>query len=221
VHSTELVPFLLENDEKLKDPKNVANDFNKFFLTIAEKLNMQQVEQSDAISFLKDAFPGNFPSIKIIPITEAEIKSIIHFLKPKKSTGYDEITSKILKACASLISHPLSYICNHSLDTGIFPDQLKIAVVKPLYKKDKTSMTNYRPISLLTVFSKVFKNAMHSRLSHHLHTNNILVSEQHGFKKGISTEIAAFRLTNSVFKSINQKMHIGGIFCDLTKALIV
>jgi hypothetical protein len=63
----------------------VANAFNKFFLTIAEKLNMQQVEKADAISILKDAFPGNFPSIKIIPITEAEIKSIIHSLKLKKS----------------------------------------------------------------------------------------------------------------------------------------
>jgi hypothetical protein len=84
VYSTELVPSLLENDEKLQDPKNVANAFNKFFLTIAEKLNMQQVEKWDAISFLKDAFPGNFPSIKIIPITEVEIKSIRHALKPKK-----------------------------------------------------------------------------------------------------------------------------------------
>jgi hypothetical protein len=61
-------------------------------------------------------------------------------------------------------------------------------------------MTNYRPVSLVTVFSKVFKKAMHNRLSHHLHTNNILVSEQHGFKKGISTENAVFRLTDSVFK---------------------
>jgi hypothetical protein len=69
----------------------VANAFNKFLLTIAEKLNMQQVEKGDAISFLKNAFPGTFPSIKIILITEAEIKSIIHSLKSKKSTGYDEV----------------------------------------------------------------------------------------------------------------------------------
>jgi hypothetical protein len=74
VHSTELVPSLLKNDEKLKDTKNVANAFNKFFLTTAAKLNLQQVEKADAISFLKDEFPGNFLSIKIIPITEAEIK---------------------------------------------------------------------------------------------------------------------------------------------------
>jgi hypothetical protein len=59
---------------------------------------------------------------------------------------------------------------------------------------------------------------MYNRVSHHLHTNNILVSEQHGFKKGISTENAVFRLTGSVFKSIIQKIHVGGIFCDLTKA---
>jgi hypothetical protein len=79
-------------------------------------------------------------------------------------------------------------------------------------------MTNYRPISLLTVFSKVFEKAMHSRLTQHLHTNNILVTEQHGFRNGISTENATFKLTDSVFTSINQKMHVGGIFCDLTKA---
>jgi hypothetical protein len=78
-------------------------------------------------------------------------------------------------------------------------------------------MTNYRPVSLVTVSSKVFEKAMHSRLSHHLQTNNILVLEQHGFKKGISTENAVFRLTDSVFKSIYQKMLVGGIFCDLTK----
>jgi hypothetical protein len=207
------------SNEELTDPKNVANAFNTFFLTITEQLNIQQVENGDAVLFLEDSFPGNFPSMKRIPITEAEIKSIIHSLKPKKSSCYDEITSKILKACASLISHPLSYICNHSLHTCVFPDRLKIAVVKPLNKKgDKTSMTNYRPISLLTVVSKVFEKAMHSRLSQHLHTNNILVKEQHGFRKRKSTENATFRLTDSVLTSINQKMHVGGIFCDLAKA---
>jgi hypothetical protein len=68
------------------------------------------------------------------------------------------------------------------------------------------------------VFSKVFQKAMHSRLSQHLHTNNILVPEQHGFTKGTSTENAAFRLTDSIFKSLHQKIHVGGIFYDLAKA---
>jgi hypothetical protein len=60
---------------------------------------------------------------------------------------------------------------------------------------------------------------MHSRLSHHLYTNNILVPEQHAFRKGMSTEDAAFKLTDSVFRSLNQKLHVGKSFCDLSKAL--
>jgi hypothetical protein len=71
------------NDEKLKDPKNMASAFNNYFITITGKRNIQQIAKGDAFSFLKDSFPGNFPSIKIIPITEAEIKTTIHSLKPK------------------------------------------------------------------------------------------------------------------------------------------
>jgi len=125
----------LVNIGTLKDQTTVANTFNNFFLTASEKLNIHKFEEGDAISFLKDSFPRNFPNINIIPITEAEIKSIISSLKPKNSSGYDEITSKIIKSCASIISLPLSYIYNYSLHTGIFPDRLKFAVVKPLHKK--------------------------------------------------------------------------------------
>jgi hypothetical protein len=219
VHPTEQVPSLVVSSEKLKDPKIMASAFNNFFLMVTEKLNIQKFEKGDALSFLKDLLPENFSGIKIIPITEAVIESVMYSLKPKNSSGYDEINSKILKACASVSSHSLSFICNHSVYKGIFPDCLKIAVVKPLYKKgDKTNMTNYRPISLLKGFSKVFEKAMHSRLSQHLHTNNILVPEQHGFRKSVSTENAAFRLTDSVFKFLNQKIHAGEIFCDPLKA---
>jgi hypothetical protein len=117
------------------------------------------------------------------------MKSIILFLKSKNSSGYDEITSKILKACAPLISQPLSHIYNHSLDTGVLPDHPKISIGKPLFKKGgKTSIRNYRPFSLLMVFSSLEK-VMYNRLSHHMHTNNILVTEQFGFRQGKSREI--------------------------------
>jgi hypothetical protein len=80
-------------------------------------------------------------------------------------------------------------------------------------------VTFYRPVSLLTVFSKVLKKTVHSRLSQHLHTNNILVTEWYGITKEISTENAARGLTGSLFKSSNQKMHVGGVFCDLAKLI--
>jgi hypothetical protein len=78
-------------------------------------------------------------------------------------------------------------------------------------------MPNYRPVLLLTTFSKLLDKVMHSRLSHYLQTNNTLFPELFGFRKGISTENAAFKLIDSVLKSVNQNMHIGGIFCDLAK----
>jgi hypothetical protein len=98
------------------------------------KSKLTSGSESDVISFLKEAFPRKFPHTKTIPVTETEIKIVIHSLKAKNSSGYDRITSKIIKVCASLISHPLTHICNHPLFTGIFPDCLKISVVQPLYK---------------------------------------------------------------------------------------
>jgi hypothetical protein len=110
--------------------------------------------------------------MRIIPITESDIKSIIPSLKPNKLSDYNEVTSEILK----YLHLPLSYIYNYSLHTGIFSDQIKIAVVKPLYKKeDKTCMTNYKTFSVITVFSKILEKTMPSRLSQHMHTDNILV----------------------------------------------
>jgi hypothetical protein len=78
-------------------------------------------------------------------------------------------------------------------------------------------MSNYRPISLLTTFSKVVENVIYNRISHYLKANNILVSEQYGFRKGITTRNAHFKLTVSTLKLLNQKVHVGRIFCDLAK----
>jgi hypothetical protein len=80
----EQVPTLLSNDEKLKNLTNAANTFNNLLTTIIEKLNSKQMERGDDVSNLKDSFPGNFGSIKIIPITEGEIKSIMHSLNKTK-----------------------------------------------------------------------------------------------------------------------------------------
>jgi hypothetical protein len=108
--------------------------------------------------------------------------------------------------CISLIGQPLSHIYNQSLYTGILPDRLKLSMVKLLFKKgDKTSTTNCRAISLLTVFLKVLEKVVYNRLSQCTRTNNILVPEQFGFTQGSSTENAALKLTDSVFKSVNQK----------------
>jgi hypothetical protein len=97
---------------------------------------MHQAGKEDAITLLKDSFPRKFLAIKLIPTIEAETKSIIHSLKSKNSSSYDEITTKILKECSSQISLPPSYICNHSMCTGIFPNHLKISTANHCSKKE-------------------------------------------------------------------------------------
>jgi len=113
-----------------------------------------------------------------------EITSIIKSLKTKNSFGYDEISTKLLKISVTYISSPLTYICNKSISTGIFPEQLKYSIIKPLYKKgDKTDPSNYRLISLLTSFSKVLEKALCNRQIEYLNKNNILNAQQFGFRK--------------------------------------
>jgi hypothetical protein len=85
-----------------------------------------------------------------------------------------------------------------------------------LYKKgDKSQSTNYRPISLLTSFSKVLEKAITIQLLKHVHENNILAEEQFGFRTQISTDTAIYMLLNKILKTLNSKNLIGGIFCDL------
>jgi hypothetical protein len=80
-------------------------------------------------------------------------------------------------------------------------------------------MSNYRQILLLTSFSKVFEKVVYNKLHYHIKINNILTNEQYGFRNNSYSEIASYNLINNILKAPNNKMWVGGIFCDLTKAL--
>jgi hypothetical protein len=107
-----------------------------------------------------------------IPVSEVEVRSIIKSLKSKGTPGYDGISSKILKQCASTVIKPLTYICNLSLITETSPERCKLAIVRPIYKKGNHSeMNNYTPVSVLTTASKVLEKVMLSRLFQHIDSN--------------------------------------------------
>ena len=118
-------------------------------------------------------------------------KKIICNLKPKSSAGYDNISTKFLKEIENVILRPLSIIINESLCTGIFPDELKIAKVIPLYKKDDDrSFGNYRPISLLSSISKFFERVAFNQLYENFKSNSLLYESEYRFRKLQSTELA-------------------------------
>jgi len=94
-----------------------------------------------------------------------EIASFIQKLKSSNALGTDEITIKVVKTVANIIANPLSHLINNYLETGIFPSALKLSKVIPIFKTgDQNILSNYRPILLLQVFSKVFDKDIFQRL---------------------------------------------------------
>ena len=201
--------------------------FNKYFLSVSENI-IQEIRCDDKLNHNSSKKPNDYlsnllnkpiPSIRFKNTSTKEIERIINSLKTKESSGYDEISTKILKKSAPFISSPLSYIFNKSMLAGTFPNRLKYAIVKPLFKKgDRENVANYRPISLLTLFSKVFEKIIYKRILKHVETNNILVDEQYGFRTSSSTDKASYKLIDNILNALNNKIMVGGIFCDLQKA---
>jgi hypothetical protein len=153
------------------------------------------------------------------PITENEVEKAAKALKNKLSTGIDEIPDCVVKQCTKVLKRPLTNIYNASLESGIFPDQLKVAEVIPLYKKgDRKDIGNYRPIALLSVFSKLLEKLMYNRVISGIEQNKIITEAQHGFKIKRSTKTALEFFIESTQEAIERKMNPIGIFLDLTKA---
>ena len=108
---------------------------------------------------------------------------------------------------------------NPSFHNGIFTDILKLARVFPIFKSgDSCSVSNYTPISILPVLSKIFERCVAQRLMNFLLTFNLISSDQFGFRKGKSTNDAFIKLTEYIYRSLNNKEHCRGIFIDLRKA---
>ena len=135
------------------------------------------------------------------------------------SCGCDEVPTTLLKLCSYFISSPLNYICNRTLFTGVFPDRLKYVIIRPPFKKgNKNDMSNCRPISILTSFSKMFEKVMQTGLLKHLTDHNTLSKEQNGFRTKLKTDNATYQLTNEIPNALNNNLLTGSIFCDLEKA---
>ena len=141
-------------------------------------------------------------------------------MKVKNSSGHDNISSKLLKQMAPIIHSALCLIINQSINTGIFPNSLKLAIVKPLFKhKDSEhSFGNYRPISLLTTISKVFERVIFNQLYEYMTINNLFINSQYGFHKKHSTELAALEFVDRIAKDMDKNKVPLSIFIDLSKA---
>ena len=139
--------------------------------------------------------------------------------KAKNSTGHDSLSTKLIKKIAYHISYPMTVLINDSLRSGKFPDKLKIAKVIPLYKKnERDNFDNYRPISLLPVFSKVFEKIVHKQIYEYFQSNNLFYTSQYGFRSKHSTEGAVVEYVDYLKCQIDNGHIPVSVSIDLSKA---
>ena len=157
-------------------------------------------------------------SIFIPHISEQVVVDVINSLN-HSSPGWDELPAQIFKSCIDKYIEPLTYIINKSISDGIFPDEMKIAKIIPIYKAgDKSTISNYRPISVLSLFSKVFEKIMYNHLITFINAHNIMYKYQFGFRKQYSTNHAIISMVERIRNALSSGKIMIGVFLDLRKA---
>ena len=158
-------------------------------------------------------------SMFLQPASVSELDNAIMSLNNYKSLGYDNIRAHFLRSAANYFVFPLSILVNFSFELGCFPNCLKTAKVIPLYKSgDKTLATNYRPISLLTCFSKILEKLIFTRLTNFFDQNSVISTTQYGFRKSHSTSHAVLDVVTTSYDNINDNKYTGLVLLDLKKA---
>lgn len=128
-------------------------------------------------------------SLFLRPVNRNEIIKHINSLKNNCACGLDGIDAKIIKSFHLFIIDPLIHIINLIFKTGKVPSMFKTSVVTPIHKAgDKANISNFRPISVINNFSKIFEKCLKDRLVDFFQKNNVLSNDQYGFRSGMSTE---------------------------------
>lgn len=205
------------NGSIISDNLEVCNLFNNHFSNIGRNL-ANSIPLTDIQNPIEQLHSIR-ESIFLQPCSPNEVLNIIHDLKTNKAPGPDNIPSLILKTNASVFSNILSESFNKIISTGQYPECLKLAKVSPIFKSgDPCLLDNYRPISTLSVFSKVFEVLLVNRLLNFFGRHNLLYKFQYGFRQSCSTETALVELVDFITKEVDCKKIVGALFIDLKKA---
>ena len=208
-HSSQKLSHIFQlNNTTTCDKKVIVNLFNDYFVNLGSNL-AKEIPPSKR-NHLLEGIPHVKESLVLFPTDANEIANVILSIKNTASCGSDQISVAAIKTVSNVISPLLVILINYSIDKGIFPDALKIAKILPIYKiGDNTLISNYRPISILTVFSKVYEKIIQKRLESFLSKHKVLYDMQFGFRKNHSTQHALLTYIDYVTSALdnNQVLH--------------
>ena len=210
------IDYLKVDDKKIKDEKEIAHEVNKYFCSIGTDMvkKIQKPPDFCEIPLLN----RNSETMFLNSTNKFEIDKIIKCLK-NKAKGYDGISTKVIKLISCNLSEPLAHVINLCMSQGIVPDELKIAIVIPIHKDNKKYyISNYRPISLLPVISKIFEKILHSRITNFLNKFNLISKKQFGFLKNLGTTDALAHLSSFLHANLDKSLPTIATFVDLSKA---
>ena len=187
--------------------------FNDFFINIGPTLASKiQITNTNYKEYLCGDYPDSFALFLTTPQEVIKATSRLIFdlcpegveLANKTSAGYDNVSVNLIKKIIYYIAEPLSALISKSFECGIVPDQLKIARVCPIFKSDdQTDFTNYRPISVLLAFSKIFEKLVHTRLMTYLEKHSVLTENQFGFRSNRDTCSAVVDMIDKVTEKLD------------------
>jgi hypothetical protein len=196
-------------------PISAIDNINRYFANIGKDLAAKITHTTPMKT--KMISPSN--SMSLFNTDFDEIERIINRLNNTPAVGWDGIPTTIIKSAKRILIPALVHVFNLCLESGVFPQAFKIAILHPIYKSgDRGSVNNYRPISILTAFSKILEKILNKRLLDFLDSHNIIAENQYGFRKNKSTEDAVLNLTEAVVRNLEHSLKTIGIFLDLSKA---
>ena len=207
------IPPLLKNDIFILDFASKAQIFNDYFIL--------QCTTLDTGCEIPCDLPENMSQHTEFAISEEKILKIIRNLNSNKAHGWDGISVRMIKICDESLIVPLRLIFENCLHQGIFPEPWKRANIVPVHKKNEKNLKeNYRPISLLPIFSKILEKLIYDSLYSYLIKEMLLNPNQSGFRPGDSTINQLLSITHSVFEAFdcNPTLEVRSVYLDISKA---
>ena len=220
--------ILSSKENNIHSSNDIVNAFSNYFATILNKFNFINLDCCKLFiddffensSSLKNLRPNDSVKFEFGATTTVEVNSRLKKLNSKSAPGSIGIEANVFKECSDELTPIICELFNLCLKQNSIPHEWKISHVTPIYKGkgNKSSLENYRPITIISPLSKVFESVIGAKMRFYFESKNILHQDQNGFREGRSCHLALNTIIDFGKKNLDKKNHVIAVFLDLSKA---